>query len=40
MLAGFSGRVDVVRVQEAVARGYVLKAGPPEDLFRAYAAPR
>ncbi|MFG2129275.1 response regulator [Streptomyces sp. NPDC048751] len=35
MLTSFSGRVDVVRALEAGARGYVLKAGPPEDLFRA-----
>lgn len=40
MLAGFSGRVDVVRAVEAVARGYVLKAGPPEELSAPYAAPR
>lgn len=35
MLTSSSGRVDVVRALEAGARGYVLKAGPPEDLFRA-----
>ncbi|NUP23989.1 MAG: response regulator transcription factor [Streptomyces sp.] len=35
MLTSYSGRVDVVRALEAGARGYVLKAGPPEDLFRA-----
>ncbi|GHG99219.1 response regulator [Streptomyces lanatus] len=35
MLTSFSGRVDVVRALEAGARGYVLKAGLPEDLFRA-----
>lgn len=35
MLTSFSGRSDVVRALEAGARGYVLKAGPPEELFRA-----
>ncbi|MFI5792994.1 response regulator [Streptomyces sp. NPDC051677] len=35
MLTSYSGRVDVVRALEAGARGYVLKAGPPEELFRA-----
>ena len=35
MLTSYSRRVDVVRALEAGARGYVLKAGPPEDLFRA-----
>ncbi|WP_327715782.1 response regulator transcription factor [Streptomyces sp. NBC_00490] len=35
MLTSFSGRTDVVRALEAGARGYVLKAGPPEELFRA-----
>jgi DNA-binding NarL/FixJ family response regulator len=35
MLTSSSGRVDVVRALEAGARGYVLEAGPPEDLFRA-----
>ncbi|MGI5458678.1 response regulator [Streptomyces sp. CA-249302] len=35
MLTSYSGRADVVRALEAGARGYVLKAGPPEDLFRA-----
>ncbi|WP_210588571.1 response regulator transcription factor [Streptomyces sp. GESEQ-35] len=34
MLTSYSGRVDVVRALEAGARGYVLKAGPPEELFR------
>ncbi|UUU26687.1 response regulator transcription factor [Streptomyces sp. DSM 40750] len=29
---------DVVRAMEAGARGYVLKAGPPEELFRAVRA--
>lgn len=35
MLTSFSGRADVVRALEAGARGYVLKAGAPEELFRA-----
>jgi DNA-binding NarL/FixJ family response regulator len=35
MLTSCSGRVDVVRALEAGARGYVLKAGPPQELFRA-----
>jgi DNA-binding NarL/FixJ family response regulator len=35
MLTSYSGRADVVRALAAGARGYVLKAGPPEDLFRA-----
>ncbi|MEU2282709.1 response regulator transcription factor [Streptomyces sp. NPDC013178] len=35
MLTSYSGRADVVRALEAGSRGYVLKAGPPEDLFRA-----
>ncbi|WP_037676685.1 response regulator transcription factor [Streptomyces griseus] len=35
MLTSYSGRADVVRAIEAGARGYVLKAGPPEELFRA-----
>ncbi|MER7927170.1 MULTISPECIES: response regulator transcription factor [unclassified Streptomyces] len=35
MLTSYSGRAHVVRALEAGARGYVLKAGPPEDLFRA-----
>lgn len=35
MLTSFSGRADVVRALEAGARGYVLKAGPPRELFRA-----
>ncbi|MER6355345.1 response regulator transcription factor [Streptomyces sp. NPDC001634] len=35
MLTSYSGRTDVVRALEAGARGYVLKAGPPEELFRA-----
>ncbi|MET7702199.1 response regulator transcription factor [Streptomyces sp. NPDC005485] len=35
MLTSYSGRGDIVRALEAGARGYVLKAGPPEELFRA-----
>ncbi|WP_280883076.1 response regulator transcription factor [Streptomyces pseudovenezuelae] len=35
MLTSYSSRVDVVRALEAGARGYVLKAGPLEELFRA-----
>ncbi|MCZ0991000.1 response regulator [Streptomyces diastatochromogenes] len=35
MLTSYAGRADVVRALEAGARGYVLKAGPPDDLFRA-----
>ncbi|MFD3925593.1 response regulator [Streptomyces sp. NPDC058614] len=35
MLTSFTGRTDVVRALEAGARGYVPKAGPPEELFRA-----
>ncbi|WP_410640588.1 response regulator [Amycolatopsis sp. lyj-346] len=33
MLTSYSGRADVVRALEAGARGYVLKAGPPDELF-------
>ncbi|GAA3871722.1 response regulator transcription factor [Streptomyces lacrimifluminis] len=35
MLTSYAGRADVVRALEVGARGYVLKAGPPEELFRA-----
>ncbi|MGW1503329.1 response regulator [Streptomyces mirabilis] len=35
MLTSYAGRADVVRAWEAGARGYVLKAGPPEELFQA-----
>ncbi|WP_405725576.1 response regulator transcription factor [Streptomyces sp. NBC_00028] len=35
MLTSYSGRADTVRALEAGARGYVLKAGPPEELFSA-----
>ncbi|MGP4043646.1 response regulator [Streptomyces sp. 2A115] len=38
MLTSYGGRADVVRAMEAGARGYVLKAGPPEELFRAVRA--
>ncbi|ADJ47266.1 two-component system response regulator [Amycolatopsis mediterranei S699] len=35
MLTSYAGRADAVRALGAGARGYVLKAGPPEELFRA-----
>jgi DNA-binding NarL/FixJ family response regulator len=35
MLTSYSTRTDVVRAMQAGARGYVLKAGPPEELFHA-----
>ncbi|MEV7341947.1 response regulator transcription factor [Streptomyces sp. NPDC093544] len=35
MLTSYAGRADVVRALEAGARGYVPKAGLPEELFRA-----
>ena len=35
MLTSYGTRSDVVRAMQAGARGYVLKAGPPEELFRA-----
>lgn len=35
MLTSYSGHADVVRALQAGARGYVLKAGPPEELFQA-----
>ena len=35
MLTSYAGVADVVRALEAGARGYALKAGPPDDLFRA-----
>ncbi|MEV7288849.1 response regulator transcription factor [Streptomyces sp. NPDC093252] len=38
MLTGYTGRADVVRALEAGARGYVPKAGAPEELFRAVRA--
>ncbi|MFD5463806.1 response regulator [Kitasatospora sp. NPDC127059] len=34
MLTSFSGRADIVRALAAGARGYALKAGLPEELFR------
>jgi len=40
MLTSASGRADIVRALEAGARGYVLKAGPPEELFRAVRSAR
>jgi DNA-binding NarL/FixJ family response regulator len=33
MLTSYAGVADVVRALEAGARGYALKAGPPDDLF-------
>ncbi|MFJ9119165.1 response regulator [Streptomyces sp. NPDC102394] len=38
VLTSYSGRGDVVSAVEAGARGYILKAGPPEELFRAVRA--
>ena len=38
VLTSHSNQNDVVRAVEAGARGYVLKAGPPEELFRAVRA--
>jgi DNA-binding NarL/FixJ family response regulator len=35
MLTSYAGHADVVRALQAGARGYVLKAGPPEELFQA-----
>ena len=35
MLTSYAGRADVVRALEAGARGYVLKAGAPEEFFQA-----
>lgn len=38
VLSSYGSRGDVVRALEAGARGYILKAGPPEELFRAVRA--
>jgi DNA-binding NarL/FixJ family response regulator len=38
VLTSYDTQGDVVRALAAGARGYVLKAGPPEDLFRAVRA--
>ncbi|MEU6198625.1 response regulator transcription factor [Streptomyces sp. NPDC047061] len=38
VLTSHGRQVDVLRAVEAGARGYVLKAGPPEELFRAVRA--
>ena len=38
MLTSYSDRADVRRAGEAGARGYVRKAGPPEELFHAIRA--
>jgi DNA-binding NarL/FixJ family response regulator len=35
MLTSYSTRADVSRALQAGARGYVLKAGPPDELFHA-----
>ncbi|WP_405969149.1 response regulator transcription factor [Streptomyces sp. NBC_00988] len=38
VLTSHGHQADVLRAVEAGARGYVLKAGPPEELFRAVRA--
>jgi DNA-binding NarL/FixJ family response regulator len=38
MLTSYSAQGDVVRALAAGAKGYVLKAGPPEELFQAVRA--
>jgi DNA-binding NarL/FixJ family response regulator len=38
VLTSHGHQADVLRAVEAGARGYVLKAGPPEELFRAIRA--
>ncbi|MFE2424136.1 response regulator [Streptomyces hokutonensis] len=38
VLTSHGHQIDVLRAVEAGARGYVLKAGPPEELFRAVRA--
>lgn len=38
MLTSYDSQEIVIRAIEAGARGYVLKAGPPEELFRAVRA--
>lgn len=38
VLTSYGGRGDVVRAMAAGARDYILKAGPPEELFRAVRA--
>lgn len=38
VLTSYGGQSDVLRAVEAGARGYVLKAGPPDELFRAVRA--
>jgi DNA-binding NarL/FixJ family response regulator len=38
VLTSYRTQGDVVRAMEAGARGYILKAGPPEELFRAVRA--
>jgi DNA-binding NarL/FixJ family response regulator len=38
VLTSYGRQADVLRAVEAGARGYVLKAGPPDELFRAVRA--
>ncbi|BBC38871.1 Response regulator receiver domain protein [Streptomyces graminofaciens] len=38
VLTSYGSQGDVVRAMEAGVRGYILKAGPPEELFRAVRA--
>ncbi|WP_328362491.1 response regulator transcription factor [Streptomyces sp. NBC_00445] len=38
VLTSYGSQADVLRAVEAGARGYVLKAGPPDELFRAVRA--
>jgi DNA-binding NarL/FixJ family response regulator len=38
VLTSYATQTDVLRAVEAGARGYVLKAGPPDELFRAVRA--
>ncbi|KUO19528.1 response regulator transcription factor [Streptomyces dysideae] len=38
VLTSYGRQTDVLRAVEAGARGYVLKAGPPDELFRAVRA--
>ncbi len=38
VLTSYNRQTDVLRAVEAGARGYVLKAGPPDELFRAVRA--
>ncbi|MGW0706252.1 response regulator [Streptomyces sp. NPDC002643] len=38
VLTSYGSQGDVLRAMDAGARGYILKAGPPEELFRAVRA--